>query len=282
MSICSIASGMRSRHAASSGAKSCRAGIADLWRYRELLYFLIWRDVKVRYKQTVIGAAWSILQPLVTMAIFTVVFGIFVRMPSDNLPYPVFAYTALIPWTYFAQALGRSGTSLVNDGHLISKVYFPRMMIPLAAAVAPLVDFLLSFLVLMGLMSWYGILLTPWVLALPLFMILAFVTALTVGLWLAPLNVRYHDVAYVLPFLSQIWMYLSPVVYPVSVVPERLRFLYGFNPMAGVIEGFRWALLGKARPDFGVMIVSAVVVLALLGGGIAFFRKMERTLVDVL
>jgi lipopolysaccharide transport system permease protein len=253
-----------------------------MWQYRELLYFLIWRDVKVRYKQTVIGGAWSLLQPFATMLIFTIIFGVFVRIPSDNLPYPVFAYAALIPWTYFAQALSRSGASLVSDGHLISKVYFPRLMIPLAAAVAPLVDFLLSFIVLIGLMSWYGILLTPLAFALPLFMALSFATALMASLWLAPLNVRYRDVAYTLPFLTQIWMYLSPVVYPVGIVPERWRFLYGFNPMAGVIEGFRWALLGKARPDFSVIAMSGLVVLALLAGGLFFFRKMERTFADVL
>ena len=265
-----------------SSTNSFRNGLADLWQYRELLYFLIWRDVKVRYKQTIIGAVWSILQPFLTMVIFTIIFGAFAKMPSENLPYPVFAYTALIPWTYFAQALGRSGTSLVNDGHLISKVYFPRLMIPLSAAVAPLVDFLLSFIVLLGLMTWYGIGFGGRIVALPLFMFLSFITALTVGLWLAPLNVRYRDISYTLPFITQVWMYLSPVVYPISIVPQRWRFLYGFNPMAGVIEGFRWALLGKARPDIPVITVSTTVVAILLVGGIVFFRKMERTFADVL
>lgn len=257
-------------------------GLGEMWQYRELLYFLIWRDVKVRYKQTVIGATWAVIQPLATMVAFTVIFGKFARMPSDNLPYPVFAYTALLPWTYFSSALGRSSASLVNDANLIGKVYFPRLMMPCAAAVAPIVDFLPSFVVLLGLMAWYGMMFTPWVVVLPLFMFLAFITALSAGLWLGPVNVRYRDVAYTIPFLSQLWMYASPVVYPVSVVPEQWRLLYSLNPMAGVIEGFRWALLGKASPDFFVMAVSSAVVVVLLFTGILFFRKMESTFADVI
>jgi lipopolysaccharide transport system permease protein len=253
-----------------------------IWHYRELLYFLIWRDVKVRYKQTAIGAGWAIFQPLITMMIFTVIFGNFAKIPSDGLPYPIFAYTALLPWNNFAQAIGRSGVSLVGSANLISKVYFPRLIIPLSAAVAPLVDFAMAFVILLAMMAWFGIAPTWGVLALPLFLLLALFTALAVGLWLSALDVRYRDVGYTIPFVVQIWMYASPVAYPVSLVPERWRMLYSLNPMVGVIEGFRWALLGKGNPDFGVMTASAVVVMALLLGGIVYFRRMERTFADVV
>ena len=253
-----------------------------IWHYRELLYFLVWRDVKVRYKQTAIGVGWAIFQPLMTMLIFTVVFGNFAKVPSDSLPYPIFAYTALLPWNNFAQAIGRSGVSLVGNANLISKVYFPRLIIPLSAAVAPLVDFAMAFVILLAMMAWFGIAPTWGVLALPLFLLLALATALAVGLWLSALDVRYRDVGYTIPFVVQIWMYASPVAYPVSLVPERWRLLYSLNPMAGVIEGFRWALLGKGNPDFGVMTASAVVVMALLLGGIVYFRRMERTFADVV
>lgn len=253
-----------------------------VWQYRELLYFLIWRDVKVRYKQTVIGAGWAILQPLMTMAIFTVVFGNFAKIPSDGLPYPLFAYTALLPWTYFAQAISRSGTSLVSSTNLISKIYFPRLIIPIASVATPVVDFLLSFVILLGLMGWFSVTPTWGVLALPLLLFLALLTALAVGLFLSALNVRYRDVGHTIPFLVQFWMYASPVAYPVSLVPERWRLLYSLNPMAGVIEGFRWALLGKESPDFGVMAASASVVLVLLIGGIVYFKQMERTFADVI
>lgn len=256
--------------------------LGAVWRYRELLYFLVWREVKVRYKQTVIGVGWAIIQPMMAMVIFTVVFGHFARIPSDGLPYPVFAYTALLPWTYFAQALSQSGTSLVGNANLITKVYFPRLIIPLAAALAPAVDFLLSFLLLLGLMVWFGVAPSWGVLALPLFLCLALMTAVAGSLWLAPLNVKYRDVGHAMPFLIQIWMYASPVVYPVSLVPEQWRPLYSLNPMAGVIEGFRWALLGKTSPDCMVMAVSAVIVVTLLLGGIVYFKKMERTFADVV
>lgn len=253
-----------------------------VWEYRELLYFLVWRNVKVRYKQTVIGAGWVILQPLLTMVIFTVVFGNFAKIPSDGLPYPIFAYTALLPWNYFAQAMQRSGSGLVTNANLISKVYFPRLIIPLASVLTPIVDLLWSFLVLLGLMVWFGVSPTWGVLALPLFLLLAMMTALAVSLWLSPLHVKYRDVGYAIPFLTQIWMYASPVVYPVSLVPEPWRLLYSLNPMAGVIEGFRWALLGKSSPDLGVMAVSAATVVALLFGGIVYFKRAERTFADVI
>jgi lipopolysaccharide transport system permease protein len=259
-----------------------RLDLAALWRYRELLYFLIWRDIKVRYKQTAIGAAWTILQPLMTMLIFTVIFGHFAKMPSDGLPYPVFAYTALLPWTYFASALNRSSVSVVGEAHLISKVYFPRALLPLAGTVSGLVDFAAAFVLLMGMMIWYGILPTWGILALPLFVLLALATALAVGLWCSSLNVRYRDVGLTVPFLTQCWMYASPVVYPVSLVPENWRLFYSLNPMAGVIEGFRWALLGRQGPDYSVMTVSAGVVVILLVSGLAFFGRMESTFADVI
>jgi lipopolysaccharide transport system permease protein len=256
--------------------------LGAVWEFRELLYFLVWRDVKVRYKQTIIGGAWAILQPLLTMAIFTVIFGHFAKIPSDGLPYSIFTYTALLPWNYFSQAISRSANSLVGDSNLVRKVYFPRLVIPLAAVTAPLIDFLVSFLVLLVMMVWFGIALRWTVLAFPFFLLLAMMTALAVGLWLSPLNVRYRDIAHTTPFLTQFWLFASPVAYPLSLVPEKWRLLYGLNPMTGVIEGFRWALLGKESPAFGVMAVSVIVVLALLLTGIVFFRRMERTFADVI
>lgn len=254
----------------------------ELWEFRELLYFLIWRDVKVRYKQTVLGAGWAVLQPFVTMVIFTVVFGNLAKIPSDGLPYPIFAYTALLPWTYFSQALNRTGASLVSNAGVIKKVYFPRLITPIAAAVSPMVDFAIAFGILVGMLAWFGIVPGMAILALPLFLLLAFVTALAVGLFASALNVRYRDVGYLIPFLTQIWMFLSPVLYPVSLVPEKWRFLYGLNPMAGVIEGFRWALLGSENPDFSVISVSSAAILLLLILGIFYFKRVERFFADVI
>jgi len=256
--------------------------LSQLWGYRELLYFLIWRDVKVRYKQTVIGAAWAILQPLMTMLIFTLVFDRLAKVPSDNLPYPIFSYTALLPWNLFAGALSRCSGSVVGQSNLVSKVYFPRLVIPLSATISGMIDFAVAFVILLGMMMWFGIAPTWGALALPLFIILTLLTALSVGLWLSALNVRYRDVVYVVPFLIQFWMFASPVAYPVSLVPEKWRLLYSLNPMAGVIEGFRWALLGKASPDFGIIAVSTGVVIALLIGGIVYFKRMERTFADLV
>ena len=253
-----------------------------IWEYRELLYFLVWREVKVRYKQTMLGSAWAILQPLFTMVLFTAIFGNFARIPSDGLPYPLFAYTALLPWTYFSQAISRSGTSLVDNANMISKVYFPRLIVPLAAVATPLVDFFLAFLVLLGMMVWFGVAPGWNALALPLFLLLACITALAVSLWLSTLNVRYRDVRHTIPFLMQLWMYASPIAYPVSLIPDRWRMLYSLNPMMGVIEGFRWALLGKQSPDFRVMAVSTAIILALLLGGLVYFRRMEHTFADVI
>ena len=256
--------------------------LREIWQYKELLYFLVWRDVKVRYKQTAIGVAWVLLQPLLTMAIFTVIFGLFAKLPSEGLPYPVFVYVAVLPWTYFADATARSGGSLVGDAQLLRKVYFPRLIIPLAAVIAPLVDFGLAFMLLLCLMTWYGIAPTWGFVFLPGLLFFAFCTAFAVGLWLSALNVKYRDVRYVIPFLTQLWMYASPVAYAASVVPERWRVIYGLNPMASVIDGFRWGLLGKGALDFHAMTISAGGILIVLLGGLIFFKRMESTFADVV
>jgi lipopolysaccharide transport system permease protein len=229
-----------------------------------------------------LGAVWAMLQPLLTMVIFTIVFGNFAKIPSDGLPYPLFAYAALLPWEYFSQALSRSGVSVVHDASLIKKIYFPRLIIPLAAVVTPLVDFFLSFLILVGMMLWFRVIPTWSMIALPLFLLMALLTALSVGLWLSALNARYRDIRHTIPFLTQLWMYASPIAYPVSLIPEQWRLLYSLNPLAGVVEGFRWALLGKESPDFRIMAVSAVAVLAILLGGLIYFKKMEQTFADVI
>jgi lipopolysaccharide transport system permease protein len=255
---------------------------SELWEYRELLYTLVEREIKVRYKQTAIGVSWVLLQPLLTMLIFTAVFGRMAKMPSDGIWYPVFLLTALLPWTYFAQAITRSGSSLVTSANLVKKVYFPRIFIPLSAIVTPLVDFGLSLVLLFGLLLYAGIPLSWKVLTLPLFMLVAMLTATGVGLILTTANVKYRDVGHAVPFLIQIWMFLSPIVYPVSLVPERWQLLYGLNPMVGVLEGFRWALLGKTAPDPLVMATSFVVLMGVLVGGFAYFHKMEREFADVI
>jgi homopolymeric O-antigen transport system permease protein len=256
--------------------------LKTIWEYRELLYFLVWRDLKVRYRQTAIGAGWAVLQPLLTMIIFTVVFSKFANVPSDGLPYPIFTYAALLPWSLFANSLTRGGTSVVGNAQLVSKIYFPRLILPLSGILSPIVDFAISFVILIVMMIWFGTLPTWGVLALPLFLLLALLTALAVGLWLSALNVRYRDVGHTIPFLIQLWMFASPIAYPVSLVPERWRMLYSLNPMAGVIEGFRWALLGNESPDFGVIIISSVMVLTLLLPGIVYFKYTERTFADVV
>jgi lipopolysaccharide transport system permease protein len=256
--------------------------LPGIWQYRELLGFLVWRDVKVRYKQTAIGAAWAVLQPILAMAIFTVVFGQFARIPSEGLPYALFAFAGLLPWTYVAQAVTRGGSSLISNAQLISKVYFPRLVIPIASVATPLVDLALSFVTLLGLMAWFGVTPTWRVVTLPLFLALAVITALTASLCFSALNVRYRDVGHAVPFLIQIWMYASPVVYPLSLVPERWRLLYGLNPMVGVIEGFRWALVGGAAPDLWVMALSSGMILVGLGAATAYFRYMERTFADIV
>lgn len=256
--------------------------LRELWDYRELLYFLVWRDVKVRYKQTAIGAAWAILQPFLTMLIFVAVFRKFANVPSDGLPYPIFAYAALLPWTLFAGAVTRSSLSIVGQASVISKVYFPRLIVPISATVSGLVDFAVAFSLLIVMMIWFGIYPTWDILALPCFLLFALGTALAVGLWLSALNVKYRDVTHAVPFLIQLWMFASPIGYPLSIVPEQWRLLYSLNPLAGVIEGFRWALLGKESPDFAAIAVSAIVVAILFSTGVIYFKRMERTFADVV
>jgi lipopolysaccharide transport system permease protein len=263
----------------SSGWVSLRLG--ELWEYRELLYFLVWRDIKVRYKQTALGAAWAILQPVLTMVVFSVFFGRLAKVPSDGIPYPVFALAALVPWQLFAYAVSESTNSLVISQNLIKKVYFPRLVVPIASVLAGLVDFAISFVVLLGLMAFYGIRPTSAVAVLPVFILFAVASALAVGLWLSALNVQFRDVRYTIPFLTQFWMFATPVAYPSSLVPEKWRALFGLNPMAGVVEGFRWALLGKSTSPGPLLWVSIVAVVGLLIGGLMYFRRMESTFADV-
>ncbi len=255
--------------------------LRDLWEYRELLYFLVWRDLKIRYKQTALGAAWALIQPLATMLLFTIIFGQLAKIPSGDVPYPIFSYCALLPWNYFATALNQSSSSLVNNSHLISKVYFPRLVIPMAGVAAGVVDFGIAFLVLVGMMFFYGIVPTAAVVTLPLFLLLAMATALGVSLWLSALNVQYRDVRYALPFLTQFWMYATPVVYSSSLIPGQWRWLVGLNPLAGVVEGFRWALLG-VNPPSSLLAVSVTVTLFVLVSGAFYFRYMEKTFADVV
>lgn len=254
--------------------------LADLWEYRELLYFLIWRDIKVRYKQTALGAAWAILQPLLTMAIFSLFFGRLAKMPSDGVPYPLFSYAGLVPWTFFALGLGQSANSLVGSANLIKKVYFPRLLIPLATVCSGVVDFLLAFAVLIVMMFYFGVVPTLNILWLPLFLLLALITSLGVGLWLSALNVEYRDVRFVVPFITQFWMFATPIVYPSSLLSEPWRTLYGINPMVGVVESFRWALLGTDSAPGPIIAVSSLTALALLIGGAYYFRRMEKTFAD--
>lgn len=256
--------------------------LLSMWQHRELFYFLVWRDVILRFKQTLIGAAWVVLQPLITMIIFTLIFGRLARIPTDGIPYPIFAFAALLPWSYFAAALARSSSSVITNANLVTKIYFPRLLIPLAASVGPLVDLVFSCLLLLAMMAWYRIVPGWGILALPLFLTLAILTALAVGLWSAALNVKYRDVGTIIPFVIQVWMYASPVAYPVTMVPEKWRALYSLNPMVAVIEGFRWSLLGKGVLDFPMLSVSLAMVLILLFGGIVFFKKTELTFADVI
>jgi lipopolysaccharide transport system permease protein len=256
--------------------------LGELLEYRELLYFLIWREVKVRYKQTALGIAWGIIQPFFTMIVFTVVFARFGRVPSDGLPYPVFAFSALLPWQLFAFALAESSNSVVANQRLITKVYFPRLIIPLSAVCVGLADFVVGFGVLLGLMAYYGIAPGPALWTLPLWTVLAVATALAVGLWLSALNVRYRDVRYTLPFLTQIWLFATPVAYPMSVVPQRWQVFFALNPMVGVVEGFRWALLRGAAVPWLTVGVSTAAVLMVLGGGLFYFRRTEQTFADIV
>lgn len=256
--------------------------LAELWRYRELLWFLAMRDIKLRYKQTVLGVAWAVLQPLLTMIIFSIFFGRLGGMPSDGIPYPLFVLCALLPWQLFAYALSQSSNSVVNEQRLITKVYFPRLIVPISSVLSGLVDFGVAFALLLVMMVWYGV--TPsWaVVTVPFFVLLVLAAALAVGLWLAALNVQYRDFRYTIPFLTQFWMFASPVAYSSSLVPPAWRPLYGLNPMAGVIEGFRWALLNKEDPAWGLLAMSTAAVAVLLIGGLFYFRRMEKTFADVV
>lgn len=256
-------------------------GLRELWGAKELLYFLTWRDVKVRYKQTALGAGWAILQPVLTMVVFTLFFGRLAKVPSDGLPYPIFSFVALLPWTYFAQSLTQSSNSLVGSANLLRKIYFPRLVIPLSSVLSGLVDFATAFLVLVAMMVYYRVSVSLSILMVPVFLALATVTALGVGLWLSALNVKYRDVRYTIPFLTQIWLFATPVAYPSSMLGEPWRSLFGLNPMAGVVEGFRWAILGSAPPSLMIWI-SVAVSGVLLFSGLRYFRKVERSFADVV
>lgn len=257
--------------------------LKDLWTYRELVYFLTWRNLKVRYKQTALGAAWAILQPFLTMVVFSIFFGNLAQVPSDGVPYPIFSYTALLPWTLFAKALTDASHSLVQSSHMITKVYFPRLILPIASILSGLVDFALAFLVLFVMMLYYGIIPTAVVWTLPLFVLLAMITALGVGIWLSAMNVLYRDVGYVLPFLTQFWMTLTPIAYPASLLPEKWRLIYAMNPMTGVVEGFRWALLGSTTSaPTSMLAVSTGISILILITGLYYFRRMERRFADMV
>jgi len=255
---------------------------AELWRSRELAYFFVWRAIKIRYKQTLIGAAWAVIQPIITMLVFSLFFGYLAKIPSGRLPYPIFYFSALLPWTYFSGAVQSVTNSVVEQQHVVTKVYFPRLVLPIAAVIPGLLDLAIGLIVFLPLMLWYHVAPGRAFLMFPVFLLLAVTTALSVGLWLAALNTLYRDIRYVVPFLIQIWMFISPVVYPASLVPARWRWLYGLNPMAGVIEGFRWSLTGSGEAPTLLLAVSGGAVFIVLIGGVIFFRRMEGTIADVV
>ena len=256
--------------------------LSELWEYRELLYFLTWRDIKVRYKQTVLGAAWAIIQPFFTMVVFSLFFGRLAQIPSDGIPYPIFSYAALVPWTFFANGLSQSADSLVGSANLIKKVYFPRLAIPIATVLSGVVDFVLAFIVLLLMMFFYGIVPTMNVIWLPLFLLLALMTSLGVGLWFSAMNVQFRDVRYTIPFLTQFWLFATPIAYSSTLLEQPWRTLYGLNPMVGVVESFRWALLGADTAPGPIIMVSAFAALALLVSGAYYFRRMEKTFADLV
>lgn len=253
--------------------------LRELWEFRDLLYFFVWRDIKVRYKQTFLGFAWAVIQPLSAMVIFSLFFGSLAKIPSDGIPYPIFAYTALLPWTLFSESMTRSTNSMVMNANIIQKVYFPRVALPISSVLSPLLDFGIAFVILILMMIYFNITLTINIIWLPAFILLAMLTSLGIGLWTSALNAMYRDFQYVIPFIVQIWMFASPVVYPVSMIPEKYQFLYGLNPMAGVIEGFRWALLGTEAPG-SVIIVSVAIAVLILVSGAFFFRRMQKMFAD--
>lgn len=256
--------------------------LKELWQFRELLFFLSWRDIKVRYKQTALGASWAILQPFMTMVVFSVFFGKLAKMPSDGIPYPIFAYVALVPWTFFANGITQSSNSLVQSANLLKKVYFPRLIVPISSVLSGIVDFIFSFIVLIALMLYYGYVPTVHIFWLPLFLLLAFGTSLGVGVWLSAINVQFRDVRYTVPFVTQFWLFATPIAYPSSLLSEPWRTLYGVNPMVGVVEGFRWALLGSQTSPGSMILLSACVACAFLVAGLFYFRRMERGFADVV
>jgi len=258
--------------------------LRDLWTYRELVYFMIWRDIRVRYKQTMLGATWAIIQPVLSMLVFTFIFGKVAKLPTDsNIPYPIFSYVALLPWGLFVTALNQASRSLTSNNNMITKIYFPRLVLPLASVLSGLVDFVIAFVILIGMMIYYGIipsLNALW--ALPLFLLLAIITALGVALWLAALNVQYRDVNYALPFMTQFWLFLTPVAYSATLISEKWQLVYSLNPMAGVVNGFRWALLGTDTGPGPEMAISVAISLLVLIGGLFYFRNMEKTFADTI
>jgi lipopolysaccharide transport system permease protein len=256
-------------------------GLRELWEYRELLYFFVWRDIKVRYKQTVMGVSWAIIQPLFTMIIFSLFFGRLAQVPSDGIPYPIFSYAALVPWTFFANALLQGSNSLVSNTNMVKKIYFPRLTMPIAAALAGVVDFMLAFVVLLLMMVFYGFTPTINVLWLPLLLLLAMITALGVSFWFSAMNVQFRDVRYIVPFLTQAWMFATPIAYSSSLLSESWQIVYALNPMVGVVEGFRWALLNTDTAPGAMIFVSSLVAIGLLVSGAFYFRRMEATFADV-
>lgn len=254
----------------------------ELWAYRELLYFLVWREIKVRYKQTILGAAWAIIQPFFTMVVFSVFFGTLAGVPSDGIPYPIFTYSALLPWQMFENGIRKAAASLVSGRNLLTKVYFPRITVPLAPILASFVDFMLAFVVLIGMMFFYSMRPTQALWTLPLFLLLTLITAIGVSLWTAALNVAYRDVGYLIPFILRVWFFITPITYASSIVPEQYQFLYSLNPMVGVVEGFRWAMLGVGDPPSSMFIGSIVISIVLMITGAMYFRRMERTFADVV
>ena len=264
----------------SRGWTSLRLG--EVWEYRGLISIFVWRDLKVRYRQTVIGALWAIIQPFLTMVVFSVFFGRLAGMPSDSIPYPIFSYAALVPWTFFANSINQASNSLVNHAEMIKKIYFPRLTMPIASLLGGLVDFVLAFIILLGMMLYYGFVPTINILWFPFFVLLAMMTALGVSLWLSAMNVQFRDVRYMIPFITQVWLFATPVAYPSSLLSEPWRTLYGLNPMVGVVEGFRWALLGTDTAPGPTFIVSFFVAFLILVSGIYYFRRMEKTFADVI
>ncbi len=256
--------------------------LKEMWHFRELLYFLVWRDLKVRYKQTVLGAAWVIIQPVITMVIFSIIFGRLAKLPSDGIPYPIFTYSALLPWQLFSRAISEASSSLVGNSQFVTKIYFPRLFLPASSILSGLVDFFISMFILFGLMWFYHIPVTPRIFVLPVLIIITIITSMAAAMWLSAINVKYRDVKYTLPFLLQAWQYITPVVYSSSIIPEKWRILYGLNPMAGVVDGFRWALLGQQMEITSIMWISAIAIILLTFGGLVYFQRMESSFSDII